>query len=299
MAKRQQRRAVPVSLAAFVPTHPADYRPDVAQVPLGSGRPIDRLDMSAWHEAGHAVAFLALGWSIRYLVLASPSPEGVDARDEWWAGECRAEPPPRPEDHLDDAGLYRALAVATMAGPVAARAVRIALGLRAPGAEELLTEVVNAADAALVAQAQSVLRVLGLAPTDPAEFEQALREEATAILLAHRRAYGALVEALVTHTLLNAAEVAAVWDQGACAFPGRIGRLAEVTRRADLTPHPDLTLPPFVIRERARCTGSAQSWVDAGTAASLRAWAAQQRVERARDSPVLRAWLTWRDRRTT
>jgi len=191
------------------------------------------------------------------------------------------------------------MAVATMAGPVAARAVRIALGLRAPGEEELLTEVSNAGDAEVVALATSVLGILGLAPADAADVEQALRAEATAILLAHRRAYGALVEALVTHTLLNAAEVAAVWDQGAFAFPGRIGRLAEVKRRADLTPHPDLTLPPFVIRERARCTGSVQSWVDDGTAASLRAWAAQQRAERARGNPLLRAWPTWRDRLTT
>ena len=64
-AKRTLGAAVPVSLAEFVPTHPADYRPGVSKVRLASGRFIDKLDMSAWHEAGHAVAFLALGWSIR------------------------------------------------------------------------------------------------------------------------------------------------------------------------------------------------------------------------------------------
>jgi hypothetical protein len=97
-----------------------------------------------------------------------------------------------------------------------------------------------------------------------------VRDEATAILLAHRRVYGALVAALLAHKLLNAAEVAAIWQRGAFAFTGRIGRLAVVARRADLTPEPDRSLPPFLIREQVGCTGSAQSWVDFGTAASRR-----------------------------
>src|SRR5215213_721480 len=88
------------SLAAFVPTHPAEYRPGVPQVALASGRCIDRLDMSVWHEVGHAVAFLALGWSIRYLAVASPAAGLVDptyATADWWAGECQADPPPMPD----------------------------------------------------------------------------------------------------------------------------------------------------------------------------------------------------------
>lgn len=294
-ARRTQRRAVSVSLAEFIPTHPADYRAGVSKVRLASGRYIDRLDMSAWHEAGHAVAFLALGWSIRFVALASPGPEVVAARHDWWAGECLADPPPV-ADHLDEARQYHALSVATMAGPVAARAVRVALGLHNRGDEDLHTEVINAGDAAMLALAK---RFLGIAPDDEAGFEQALREEAMVILLAHRRAYGAMVEALVTHKLLNAAEVAAVWDRGAFAFTGRIGRLAVVKHRADLVLYPDLTLPPFLIRERARCTGSAQSWTDAGMAASLHARAARQRAERSRRGPLLRSWLTWRDRLTT
>jgi hypothetical protein len=81
---------------------------------------------------------------------------------------------------------------------------------------------------------------------------------------------GALIAALLVHRLLNAAEVAAIWQQGAFAFAGRIGRLAVVERRADLVPDPDRTRPPSRIREQVGCTGSAQTWVDAGTAASRR-----------------------------
>jgi hypothetical protein len=87
----------PNSLAEFVPTHPADYRAGVSKVRLASGRCIDRLDMSAWHEAGHAVAFLARGWSIRYLSVAAPGAglaDPISTTPDWWAGECRADPPP-------------------------------------------------------------------------------------------------------------------------------------------------------------------------------------------------------------
>jgi hypothetical protein len=268
--KRKQRGAVPVSLAEFVPTHPADYRPGVSKVRLASGRFIDRLDMSAWHEAGHAVAFLALGWSIRYLSVASPAAGLADptsATPDWWAGECRADPPPMPDrDH--ERRQYHAMAVATMAGPVAARAVRIGLGLQTRRDEELHTETLNAAgDGLTLTLAQTML---GIAPADAPEFERELREEATALLIAHRRVYGAMVAALLAHRLLNAAEVVAIWQRGAWDFPGQIGRVAVVARRADLTPDPDRRLLPYLIRERAGCTGSAQSWVDFGTAASRR-----------------------------
>src|SRR5215212_8839067 len=157
-------------------------------------------------------------------------------------------------DHRHEARHYHAMAVATMAGPVAAQAVRSALGLQSRRDADLHTEVVNAGDAMMLTLAT---RFLGMAPGDAPEFERALREQATAILIAHRRVYGAMVTALVTHQLLNAAEVAAVWHWGAFAFAGRIGRLAVVEHRADLIPNPDRTLPPFRIRERARCTGSA------------------------------------------
>ena len=237
---------------------------------LASGRFIDRLDMSAWHEAGHAVAFLARGWSIRYLSVARPGAGLLDptyTTPDWWAGECRADPPPMPDrDH--ERRQYRAMAVATMAGPVAARAVRSDLGLQTRRDAELHTETLDAeGDGLTLTLAQTVL---GIAPDDAAAFERELREEATAILLAHRRVYGALVAALLAHRLLNAAEVATVWHRGACDFTGRIGRVAVVARRADLTSDPDRTLPPFLIRERAGCTGCAQTWVDAGTAASRR-----------------------------
>ena len=207
-------------LAEFVPTHPADYRPGVSKVRLASGRFIDRLDMSAWHEAGHAVAFLALGWSIRYLSVARPAAGLADpiyATPDWWAGECRADPPPMPDrDH--ERRQYHAMAVATMAGPVAARAVRIDLGFQTRRDEELHTETLNAeGDGLTLTLAQTVL---GIAPDDAAAFERDVREEATAILIAHRRVYGALVAALLTHQLLNAAEVAAVWQRGAFDFRG-------------------------------------------------------------------------------
>jgi hypothetical protein len=270
IAIRKHGAAVPVSLAEFVPTHPAEYRAGVSKVRLASGRSTDKLDMSAWHEAGHAVAFLALGWSIRYLSIAPPA-AGLAAPHyghyDWWAGECRVDPPPMP-DHLHERRQYRAMAVATMAEPVAARLVRIDLGLQTRRDAELHTETLNEeGDRLTLTLAKTVL---GIAPADAAAFEQELREEATAMLIAHRRVYGAMVAALLTHRLLNAAEVAAVWQRGAWDFAGRIGRLAVVARRSDLTPDPDRSLPPFLIRERAGCTGSAQSWVDAGTAASRR-----------------------------
>jgi hypothetical protein len=274
-AIRKQGAAVPVSIAEFIPTHTADYRAGVPKVQLASGRYIDRLDMSGWHEAGHAVAFLALGWSIRYLAVASPGAGLVDPKYDWWAGECRADPPPMP-DHLHEALQYHAMAVATMAGPVAARAVRIALGLQNRRAEKFHTEIVNEGDAVMLTLAKTFL---GIAPADAADFEGALREQATAILIEHRRVYGAMVAALLAHKLLNAAEVAAVWHQGAFDFVGRIGRLAVVEHRADLVADPDLTLPPFLIRARAGCTGSAQSWVDAGTAASRRSVVKAQRSD--------------------
>jgi hypothetical protein len=175
---------------------------------------------------------------------------------------------------------YRAMAVATMAGPVAARAVRVDLGLQTRRDEALHTETFNAeGDGLTLTLAQTVL---GIAPDDAAAFERDVREEATALLLAHRRVYGALVAALLAHKLLNAAEVAAVWQRGAFDFPGRIGRLAVVARRSDLTPDPDRSLPPFLIRERAGCTGCAQSWLDFGTAASRRSVAPAKRSDHAR-----------------
>jgi hypothetical protein len=175
---------------------------------------------------------------------------------------------------------YHAMAVATMAGPVAARLVRIGLGLQTRRDEELHTETLNAqGDGLTLTLAQTVL---GIAPADAAAFERELREEATALLTAHRRVYGALVAALVTHRLLNAAEVAAVWQRGACDFVGRIGRLAVVARRADLIPEPDRRLLPFRIREQVGCTGSAQSWVDFGTAASRRSVAPAKRSDHQR-----------------
>jgi hypothetical protein len=278
----------PVSLAAFVPTHPADYRAGVSKVRLASGRCIDRLDMSAWHEAGHAVAFLALGWSIRYLSVASPGAGLADpiyTTPDWWAGECRADPPPMPDrDH--ELRQYRAMAVATMAGPVAARGVRIGLGLQTRRDEELHTETLHAEGDGLTLTLTKT--VLGIAPAEAAAFERELREEATAILLAHRRVYGALVAALLAHNLLNAAEVAAIWHRGAFAFTGRIGRLAVVAQRADLTPDPDRSLPPFLIRERVGCTGSAQSWVDYGTAASRRSVGPAPRADAPRGWSVIR-----------
>jgi hypothetical protein len=172
---------------------------------------------------------------------------------------------------------YHAMAVATMAGPVAARAVRIDLGLQTRRDEALHTETLTAeGDGLTLTLAQTVL---GIAPDDAAAFERERREEATALLLAHRRVYGALVAALLAHHLLNAAEVAAVWQRGAFAFTGRIGRVAVVARRSDLTPDPGRSRPPFLIRELAGCTGCAQSWVDAGTAASRRSVAPAQQLE--------------------
>jgi hypothetical protein len=181
---------------------------------------------------------------------------------------------------------YHAMAVATMAGPVAARAVRSDLGLQILRDEELHTETLNAeGDGLTLTLAQTVL---GIAPDDAAAFERELREEATAILIAHRRVYGALVAALLTHNLLNAAEVAAIWQRGAFAFPGRIGRLAVVARRSDLTPDPDRSLPPFLVREQAGCTRSAQTWVDAGTAASRRSVVPAPRSDAPRGWSVMR-----------
>jgi hypothetical protein len=170
-------------------------------------------------------------------------------------------------DHRHERRHYHALAVSAMAGPVAAGAVRIGLELETRGDDQLHTEIVNEGDGLTLTLAQTVL---GIATADAANFERDVREEATAILIAHRRVSGALVAALLAHRLLNAAEVAAVWHRGAFDFTGRIGRLAVVARRADLLPDPDRTLPPFLVREQVGCTGSAQTWVDAGTAASRR-----------------------------
>jgi hypothetical protein len=278
----------PISLAEFVPTHPADYRAGVSKVRLASGHFIDRLDMSAWHEAGHAIAFLALGWSIRYLSVTRPAAGLTDptyTTPDWWAGECRADPPPMPDrDH--ELRQYYAMAVATMAGPVAARTVRIDLGLQTVRDAELHTETLNAeGDGLTLTLAQTVL---GIAPAEAAAFERDLREEATALLIAHRRVYGALVAALLAHRLLNAAEVAAVWQRGAFAFTGRIGRLAVVARRSDLPPDPDRSLPPFLIREQVGCTGCAQSWVDFGTAASRRSVVPAQRSDSPRGFSMIR-----------
>jgi hypothetical protein len=189
-------------------------------------------------------------------------------------------------DHHHELRHYHALAVATMAGPVAARAVRIGLGLETRRSEELHTEMLHAeGDAVMLTLAKMSLSI---GPADAAAFEQALREEAMAILIAHRRVYGALVAALLAHRLLNAAEVAAVWQPGAFDFAGRIGRPAVVARRADLIPDPDRSLPPFLIREQVRCTGSAQTWVDAGTAASRRSVVPAPRADAPREVSMMR-----------
>ena len=182
-----------------------------------------------------------------------------------------------PDNDPDD---IVALTMLDRFGPVAARAVRSDLGLQTRRDAELHTETLNAeGDGLTLTLAQTVL---GIAPDDAAAFEQDLREEATALLLAHRRVSGALVAPLLAHRLLNAAEVVAIWQRGAFAFTGRIGRLAVVARRADLTPDPDRSLPPFRIRERAGCTGSAQSWVDFGTAASRRSVVPASRADHPR-----------------
>ena len=179
---------------------PSSSRPTPRTIGRGGPRcssrqgAIDRLDMSAWHEAGHAIAFLALSWSIRYLSVASPGAGSWIRTFDWWAGECglirpHAGSPP-------GSAPVHTMAVATMAGPVAAQAVRIALGLQSRS-EELHTEVVNAGDAVMLTLAT---RFLGIAPADADEFERALRKQATAILVAHHRVYGAMVATLVTHT---------------------------------------------------------------------------------------------------
>ncbi len=260
----------PVSLAEFVPTHPADYRAGVSKVRLASGRFIDRLDMSAWHEAGHAVAFLALGWSIRYLSVASPAAGLADPTMRPMTGGRGSAGRTRPPCRIATTNGASTTPWPWPRWPGRSRPARSGSlsGLQTRRDEELHTETLNAeGDGLTLTLAQTVL---GIAPADAAAFERELREEATALLIAHRRVYGALVAALLAHQLLNAAEVAAVWQRGAFAFTGRIGRLAVVARRADLTPDPDRSLPPFLIREQVGCTGSAQSWVDFGTAASRR-----------------------------
>jgi hypothetical protein len=124
-------------------------------------------------------------------------------------------------DPLHEGRHYHAMAVATMAGPVAARAVRIDLGVQTLRDEEPPTERLHAAGDGLTLTLAKT--VLGIAPADAANFEREVREEATAILLAHRRVYGALVAALLAHNLLNAAEVAAVWHRAPLLLRAGLG----------------------------------------------------------------------------
>ena len=101
-----------------------------------------------------------------------------------------------------DPRTHRAHAVGASAGRLAIRTIVHGLGLSHPAWQ------LSPQDQADIDRAREAC---GVAPADAADFAQELHEEAAAHVQAHRHAFGALVEALVTQRTLDAAAIADLW----------------------------------------------------------------------------------------
>jgi hypothetical protein len=187
-------------IAEVVPTHATDDLLHPVQVTPGHW--IGRDDISAWHEAGHAVAYLHFRLRVALLTIEPPVEGG--------AGFCRGEQPrdqvfgrfvrDRQDNWWQGSVIHTA---AIMAGPVAANAVRTGFGISSP----LMVELLSPVDEEIIAREKAVT------PGADDAFEQNCRTIASIIVLDHRDAFGALVQALVEHRTLEEGQVRDLWQQ--------------------------------------------------------------------------------------
>jgi hypothetical protein len=189
------------TFAAVVPTHATSDLPHAIEVAPGRWVGLD--DTSAWHEAGHAVAYMHFRLRVATVTI-EPQQEGgagfcrgeqprervfgrfrADDRDQWWQGTV----------------MHSA---AIMAGPVAANAVRTGLGI--PRA--IMVETLSPVDEELIARDWAATPGI----TRDA-FELNCRNLASHILTERRQAFGAIVAALVEHRTLDETQVRDLWQR--------------------------------------------------------------------------------------
>jgi hypothetical protein len=178
-------------LAEVVPTHEA------GEAQTAAGQWVTLQDALAWHEAGHAIVYAALGRQVE-LVTIDPARarEAEPGRSANVAnGTCKTSAP-RDSDPLD---LARQTAVGSLAGVVAAMAVRVGLGLALATTQERFSHV----DEANFEQAKAMFPEAGL------DYPSVCLTEAFRLLREHRDAYGRVVQALLTRRTLEREDFAA------------------------------------------------------------------------------------------
>ena len=190
----------PTLIAEVVPTHATEDLLHAIQV--APGRWIGRDDISAWHEAGHAVAYLHFRLRVALLTIEPPI--------EGEAGFCRGEQPreqvfgrfvrDRQDNWWQGSVIHTA---AIMAGPVAANAVRTGLGIPSP----LMVDLLSPVDEEIIAREKAAT------PGANDDFDQNCRTIASLILFDHRDAFGELVAALVEHRTLDEVQVRDLWER--------------------------------------------------------------------------------------